>query len=84
MRKAFVAGITFEGLICLVAAAVALQVRELGESFGATDLGAPVGLVTCVGSDVLLEVRQLGELPLADLAAIRLDAQVNPGVLGQV
>lgn len=27
---------------------------------------------------------QLGELPLANLAAVRLDAQVDPGVLGQV
>ena len=27
--------------------------------------------------DVLLQVGQLGELPLTDLAAVRLDAQVN-------
>ena len=26
----------------------------------------------------------MGELPLANLAAVRLDAQVDPGVLGQV
>jgi hypothetical protein len=37
-----------------------------------------------VGSDVLLQVGELGELPLADLAAVGLDAQVDPGVLGQV
>ena len=34
--------------------------------------------------DVLLEVGQLRELSLADLAAVGLDAQVDPGVLGQV
>lgn len=27
---------------------------------------------------------QLGELPLTDIAAVRLNAQVDPGVLGQV
>jgi hypothetical protein len=37
-----------------------------------------------VGPDVLLQVGELGELPLADLAAVGLDAQVDPGVLGQV
>ena len=43
-----------------------------------------VGLVPGVGPDVLLQVGELGELPLADLAAVGLDAQVDPGVLGQV
>ena len=33
---------------------------------------------------MLLQVGQLGELPLTDLAAVRLDAQVDPHVLGQV
>lgn len=37
-----------------------------------------------MGPDVLLEVRQLRELPLADLAAVRFDAQMDAGVLGQV
>ena len=37
-----------------------------------------------MGSDVLLEVGQLGELPLTDLAPVGLDAQVDPGVLGEV
>ena len=35
-------------------------------------------------SDVLLKVGELGELALADFASVRLDAQVNPGVLGEV
>ena len=34
--------------------------------------------------DVLLQVGQLGELPLTDLAAVWLDAEVNPHVLRQV
>ena len=33
---------------------------------------------------MLLQVRQLGELPLTDLTPVRLDAQVDPGVLRQV
>ena len=37
-----------------------------------------------MGSDVLLEVGQLGELPLTDLTPVGLDAQVDPGVLGEV
>ena len=45
---------------------------------------ALVRLVSCVSSDVLLEVRQLGELPLADLAPVRLDAEVDSHVLGEV
>ena len=45
---------------------------------------ALVGLVAGVGPDVLLQVGQLGELPLADLAPVRLDAQVDTHVLGQV
>jgi hypothetical protein len=45
---------------------------------------ALVGLVPGVSPDVLLQVRELGELPLADLAAVGLDAQVDSGVLGQV
>lgn len=84
VREAFVAGVAFEGLVGLVAAAVALEVGELGEGFRAADLGAPVGFVSCVGADVLLQVRELGELALADLAAVGLDAEVDAGVLGQV
>ena len=45
---------------------------------------ALVGLVSSVGSDVLLEVGELGELALTDLAPVGLDAQVDPGVLGEV
>ena len=45
---------------------------------------ALVWLVPGVCPDVLLEVGQLRELSLADLAAVGLDAQVDPGVLGQV
>ena len=37
-----------------------------------------------MGPNVLLQVGELGELPLADLAAVGLDPQVDPGVLGQV
>ena len=43
-----------------------------------------VGLVPGVGPDVLLEVGELGELPLADLAAVGLDAQVDPHVLREI
>ena len=38
-----------------------------------------VGLVSSVCSDVLLQVGELGKLPLTDLAAVGLDAQVDPG-----
>ena len=37
-----------------------------------------------MGPDVLLKVGQLSELALADLTPVRLDAQVDPGVLGEV
>ena len=45
---------------------------------------ALVRLVPCVRPDVLLKVGELGELALADLAPVRLDAQVDPHVLGEV
>lgn len=43
-----------------------------------------VRFVSRVRPDVLLEMRELRELPLADLAAVRLDAEMDPGVLGQI
>lgn len=73
VRKAFVTGVTFERFVGLVTTAVALEVRQLGERFGTTDLRAPVGLVSRMGADMLLQVRQLGEFSLADLAAVRFD-----------
>lgn len=82
--ETLVARVAFEGLVCLVAAAVALEVGKLGEGFGTSDLGAAIGLISGVCSDVLLEMGQLGELPLTDLAAVGLDAQVDTGVLCQV
>ena len=61
-------------------------VRKCGlkHKFVPTWVAALVGLVPCVSPDVLLQVRQLGELPLTDLTPVRLDAQVNPHVLGKV
>lgn len=82
--EALVAGVAFEGFVGLVAPAVALEVRELGEGLGAAYLGAPIGFISCVGPDMLLEVGQLGELALTDLAAVWLDAKVDARVLGQV
>lgn len=41
-----------------------------------------VRLVARVGTNVLLQVTELGELPLADFATVRFDAQMDPGVLG--
>lgn len=43
-----------------------------------------VGLVARVRADVLLQVTQLGELALTNLAAVRLDAQVDARMLRQV
>lgn len=74
MREAFVAGVTFEGFIGLVAATVALEIRELRESLGAADLGASVGLISRVRTNVLLQVRELRKLPLADFASVRLNS----------
>lgn len=49
-----------------------------------TWMAAFVRLVPGVCPNVLLEVGQLGELPLADLAPVGLDAEVDSGVLGKV
>ena len=43
-----------------------------------------VRLVPSVGPDVLLQVGELGELALADLAAVRLDPQVDSHVLRKI
>ena len=58
--------------------------KSLSLSQGFTWYSALVWLVSSVGPDVLLEVGQLGELPLTDLTPVGLDAQVDPGVLGEV
>ena len=58
--------------------------KSLSLSEGFTWYSALVWLVSSVGSDVLLEVGQLGELALTDLTPVGLDAQVDPGVLGEV
>ena len=67
-----------------MAAGVGLEVGQLGEGLGAVWMATLVGLVPGVSPDVLLQVGQLGELPLTDLAAVWLDAEVNPHVLRQV
>lgn len=72
--KTFIAGVAFEGFVGLVAPAMALEVGKLREGFGTSDLGAAIRFVSGVCSDMLLEVRQLSELPLANLAAVGLDA----------
>jgi len=63
---------------------VRLQIGELREGLGAAGVPALVRFVARVRADVLLQVRQLRELALADLAAVRLDPQVDPRVLRQV
>ena len=92
--EALVAGVALVGLVSLVAAGVGLEVGlgarvglevgQLGEGLGAVWMATLVGLVPGVSPDVLLQVGQLGELPLTDLAAVWLDAEVNPHVLRQV
>lgn len=84
VAETLVAGIALVRFVSLVAAGVGLEVAELAEGLVAAGVPALVGLIAGVGADVLLEVGQLGELPLADLAAVRLDAQVDPRVLAQV
>ena len=57
-----------------------LEVGQLGEGLGAVWMATLVGLVPGVSPDVLLQVGPLCELPLPDLAAIRLGAKVNSHV----
>ena len=47
-------------------------------------MAALVRLVSRVGANVLLQVTELRELALADLAAVRFDAQMDARVLRQV
>lgn len=82
--KALVAAVALEGLVRLVGAAVRLKVGQLREGLGAGGPAASVRLVTGVRPNVLLQVAELGELPLAELAAVRLDAQVDARVLREV
>ncbi len=59
-------------------------INAMNCSCNLTWMATLVGLVPGVGPDVLLQVGELGELPLADLAAVGLDAQVDPHMLGQI
>ena len=63
---------------------VELEVGQLGEGLGAVWMATLVGLVPGVSPDVLLQVGPLVELPLTELAAVRLGAEVNPHVFRQV
>lgn len=82
--EALVTAVTFVRFICLMAARVRLEVGELRKGLVAVGVAALVGLVAGVSPDVLLEVRKLGELAMADLATVRLDAEMDAGVLRQV
>jgi len=82
--EALVAGVALERLVRLVAPRVRLQVGELREGLLAAGMPALVRLVARMRPDVLLQMRELRELSLADLTAVRLDAQVDPGVLRQI
>lgn len=82
--ETLVARVALEGFVRLVAPGVRLEIRQLGKCFQTTDMSTFVRLVTGVSTDVLLQVGQLGEFPLANLAPVRLDAQVYPSVLRQI
>ena len=84
VHEALVARVAFVRLVRLVAARVRLQVGQLREGLVAARVPALVRLVARVRTDVLLQVRQLRELALADLATVRLDAEMDPRVLRQV
>uniref|UniRef100_A0A182J195 Uncharacterized protein n=1 Tax=Anopheles atroparvus TaxID=41427 RepID=A0A182J195_ANOAO len=81
--EALVARVALERLVRLMAPRVGLQVGELRERLRAAGMPALVRLVAGVRPDVLLQVRQLRELALADLAPVRLDAEMYPRVLRQ-
>jgi len=63
---------------------VRLQVAELRERLGASRVPALVRLVAGVRAYVLLQVAELREPPLADVAPVRFDAQMDARVLTQV
>lgn len=82
--EALVARVALERFIRLVAPGVRLQVAELRERFGAARVPALVRLVASVRAYVLLQVAELREPPLADVAPVRFDAQMDARVLAQV
>lgn len=82
--EALVAAVTFVRFVCLMAARMRLKIGELRKGLVAVGIAALVGLVAGVSPDVLLEMRKLGELAMADLATVRLDAEMDAGVLRQV
>lgn len=61
-----------------------LQIGQLREGLVAAWRPTLVRLISRVRPDVLLKMRQLCELPLADLAPIWLDTQVDTRMLRQV
>lgn len=84
VREALIARVALVRLVGLVTTRVTLQVAQLTERLVTAGVTTLVRLVARVRADVLLEVRQLRELALADLAAVRFDAQVDTSVLRQV
>uniref|UniRef100_A0A8W7Q298 Uncharacterized protein n=1 Tax=Anopheles coluzzii TaxID=1518534 RepID=A0A8W7Q298_ANOCL len=84
VRETLVAGVALVRFVRLVAARVRLQVGQLRERFEAARVPTLVRFVAGVRPDVLLQMGELGELALADLAPVRLDAEMDARVLGQI
>lgn len=82
--EALVARVTLERFVRLVAPGVGLQVAQLRKRLSAARVPALVRFVTRVRADVLLQVTELRKPSLTDIATVRLDAQVDTGVLAQV
>lgn len=82
--EALVATVAFEWFVGLMRPGVGLQVGQLRECLGAVGHSALVRLVPRMCAQVLLKMRQLSELALTQVAAVRLDAQVDARVLRQV
>lgn len=84
IAEALVARVAFERFVRLMAARMRLQIRQLREGLGAPCMPTFVRFVARVRTYMLLQVRELRKLALANLAAVRFDAEMDARMLRQV
>lgn len=82
--ETLVARVALERFVRLVASGVRLQIAQLRERLGASRVPALIRFIARMCAYVLLQVAELREPPLADVAPVRLDAQVYARVLAQI
>lgn len=81
ISETFIATVAFVWFVRLMTSGMRLKIGQLRKGLVTSHVTTFVRLVTSMRSYMLLEVRKLSEFPLTNLTSVRLDTQMNAGVL---